>query len=205
MTVAFAALAVSGLVRQAGYLGLFAVVLLENLVPPIPSEVVLPFAGWEISEGRLAAVPAGVGFGLANPAVFTLMYAAPHSGDGPPAAAVAASGILAEHIHRIAGSGRLLVPEPRAADLVQAAGRGTTLTLIAMPEERRDPGLSELAREAVIAAITRDETVLPEPGPVGAAIALGAVLPGTDVLTAAERALLGEWLERITDAGRGSP
>ena len=58
MTLAFAALAVSGVIRQAGYLGLFAVVLLENLVPPIPSEVVLPFAGWEISQGHLAAVPA---------------------------------------------------------------------------------------------------------------------------------------------------
>ena len=44
MSLPFALLAVTGFIRQAGYLGLFAVVLAENLVPPIPSEVVLPFA-----------------------------------------------------------------------------------------------------------------------------------------------------------------
>ena len=41
--------AVIDLIRQLGYVGLFAVVLAENLFPPIPSEVVLPFAGWEIA------------------------------------------------------------------------------------------------------------------------------------------------------------
>lgn len=45
-------------IRQAGYVGLFAVVLVENLVPPIPSEVVLPFAGWQVSRGELILVPA---------------------------------------------------------------------------------------------------------------------------------------------------
>ncbi len=37
--------AITDLIRQAGYAALFAVVLAENLVPPIPSEIVLPFAG----------------------------------------------------------------------------------------------------------------------------------------------------------------
>ncbi len=32
--------------------------LAENLVPPIPSEVVLPFAGWEVAQGELLFVPA---------------------------------------------------------------------------------------------------------------------------------------------------
>ena len=39
-------------------MGLFAVVLAENLVPPIPSEIVLPFAGWEVARGELALLPA---------------------------------------------------------------------------------------------------------------------------------------------------
>ena len=50
--------AVTDLIRQAGYVGLFAVVLAENLVPPIPSEIVLPFAGWEVARGELALLPA---------------------------------------------------------------------------------------------------------------------------------------------------
>lgn len=50
--------AVIDLIRQLGYVGLFAVVLAENLFPPIPSEVVLPFAGWEIARGELLMIPA---------------------------------------------------------------------------------------------------------------------------------------------------
>lgn len=47
-------------IRDAGYAGLFAAVLLENLVPPIPSEIVLPFAGWQVARGELLAIPAFV-------------------------------------------------------------------------------------------------------------------------------------------------
>ncbi len=50
--------AITDLIRSAGYIGLFAVVLAENLVPPIPSEIVLPFAGWEVARGELALLPA---------------------------------------------------------------------------------------------------------------------------------------------------
>ena len=82
------------------------------------------------------------------------------------------------------------MPEPRATNLVHAAGGGTTLTLIAMPEHRRDMGLSDLARDAVIAAITTDAPVAPQPGPVGAAVALRALLPQTTTLSASERTLL---------------
>jgi hypothetical protein len=58
---------------------------------------------------------------------------------------------------------------------VHAAGCGTTLTLIAMPEDRRDSALSHTAREAVIAAITTDAPAPIEPGPIAAAVALRAV------------------------------
>jgi hypothetical protein len=43
-------------------------------------------------------------------------------------------------------------------DMVHASGSGTVLTLLAMPEDRRDPGLPEAAREAVIAAITTESS-----------------------------------------------
>jgi AcrR family transcriptional regulator len=143
-----------------------------------------------------------VGFGLANPALYTLMYGESHPGASPPAA-VAAAEILAEHIRRIAEVGRLRVSEDRAAFLVHATGSGTALTLIALPEDRRDPALSDMAREAVIAAITTDAPVPAAPGAVGAAVALRAVLPQTSALTAHEQALLREWLDRIARSSAG--
>ena len=50
--------AITDLIRSAGYVGLFAVVLAENLVPPIPSEIVLPFAGWKVAQDELLLAPA---------------------------------------------------------------------------------------------------------------------------------------------------
>ena len=41
-----------------------------------------------------------------------------------------------------------------------------------MPKDRRDLGLSEVAREAVIAAIMTESPALANPGPAAAAIAL---------------------------------
>jgi len=137
-----------------------------------------------------------IGFGLANPALYSLMYGEPRPGVSPPAAAAAAE-VLAGHIRRIAEAGRLRVTEERAAHLVHAAGCGTTLTLIAMPEGERDPALCDTAREAVIAAITTDAPAPAAPGPVSAAVALRAVLPQISALTAHERTLLREWLDRI--------
>jgi len=40
-----------------GYLAVGLVMLLENLIPPIPSEVVMPFAGYLVSQGRLDLLP----------------------------------------------------------------------------------------------------------------------------------------------------
>jgi AcrR family transcriptional regulator len=145
-------------------------------------------AGWDLH----------VGFGLANPALYSLMYGEPRPDASPPAAAAAAD-VLALHIRRIAEAGRLRVSEDHAAHLVHAAGCGTTLTLIAMPADRRDSALSHTAREAVIAAITTDAPAPAEPGPVAAAVTLRAVLPQTTTLTVHERGLLSEWLDRITD------
>jgi AcrR family transcriptional regulator len=149
-------------------------------------------AGWDLH----------VGLGLANPALYTLMYGQPRPGAAPSPAAAAAHEILGKHVRRIAEAGRLRVPEERAAALIHAAGCGTTLTLIAMPADRRDPELSHMAREAVIAAITTDASAPAESGPVAAAVTLRAVLPRIDALTAPERGLMGEWLDRIADPAR---
>lgn len=45
--------AVVGLMRALGYLGLFLVLIIENLFPPIPSEAVLPLAGFLVGLGEL--------------------------------------------------------------------------------------------------------------------------------------------------------
>jgi membrane protein DedA with SNARE-associated domain len=51
---------VVGVIEQLGPLGVGLVVALENLFPPIPSEVVLPVAGYVASQGRMSLVGAVV-------------------------------------------------------------------------------------------------------------------------------------------------
>lgn len=41
------------MVTAAGYPGLFGLVVAENLFPPIPSEVILPFAGYQVQQGAM--------------------------------------------------------------------------------------------------------------------------------------------------------
>ena len=137
-----------------------------------------------------------VGFGLANPGLYKLMYGDPGSG-AEATAALEAAEVLHGLVHRVAEAGRLRVGEGRAAQMVHAAGSGVTLTLIGVEPEERDPALSDMAREAVIAAITTDGPAPAAPGPVSAAVALRAVLPQTSALSARERGLLQEWLDRI--------
>ena len=44
-------------VVEAGYAGLAAVMAIEVVFPPIPSEIVLPFAGFQVAKGELGFVP----------------------------------------------------------------------------------------------------------------------------------------------------
>lgn len=41
------------LVQQLGYLGLIVIMAVEHIFPPIPSELVLPLAGFEVGRGNL--------------------------------------------------------------------------------------------------------------------------------------------------------
>lgn len=43
-------------VTTAGYPGIFAAMVAENVFPPIPSEIVLPLAGFEVDAGDLSFV-----------------------------------------------------------------------------------------------------------------------------------------------------
>lgn len=48
---------IEGLILSFGYLGLALMMLLENVFPPVPSELVLPFAGSLVAQGELELLP----------------------------------------------------------------------------------------------------------------------------------------------------
>ena len=152
-----------------------------------------------------------VGFGLANPALYKLMYGDPGPGTASTAA-LASAEILHGLVQRLAEAGRLRVGVERAARMIHAAGSGVTLTLIGMKPEDLDPALSEATREAILADIITDEPdekTTEERGRRRAAkraVALKAVLPESgENLTPGERALLSEWLDRLGEPYRQAP
>jgi membrane protein DedA with SNARE-associated domain len=42
------------LIEQTGYVGIFLLMFLETIFPPIPSEVIMPLAGVQAAQGRLS-------------------------------------------------------------------------------------------------------------------------------------------------------
>lgn len=137
-----------------------------------------------------------IGFGLANPALYVLLVDPGRSARSP--ASAAGLDVLRGRVHRIAGMGRLRVPERRAVELIHAAGTGAVLTLLAMPPQERDPGLTDAMYDTVTRSILTDVPVLAGDGPAAAAVAFRTVVPELSALTGAERALLSEWLDRAT-------
>jgi len=135
-----------------------------------------------------------VEFGLGQPAFYALMYG---GGRRAGAASEEAHRILLAMIEEVARAGRLRVPVKAAASMIHAASMGVTLTLIT--PGGADPELSARTREAVLAAVTTDEAEDRPSSVSGMAIAMTAALaeraPGT--LSAAETAMLREWLTRI--------
>jgi membrane protein DedA with SNARE-associated domain len=47
---------ITGLVDRTGYLGIALLMLAENVFPPIPSELIMPMAGFTAARGELSAV-----------------------------------------------------------------------------------------------------------------------------------------------------
>lgn len=142
-----------------------------------------------------------IGFGLANPHLFTLL-ADPERGRGS-AAARAGIQLLADRVRRVAEAGQLAVAEDRAVHLVHAAATGAVLAVLAMPPGERDASVTDDAFAAVL-----DRILVPEAAadagsgastdPVAsAAVTLRAAADGLDVLSAGERAVLAEWLDRV--------
>ena len=139
-----------------------------------------------------------IDFGLSNPAIYKLMYCDPQPGVRSPAAERSHQ-ILREHIHRVAVAGRLRVSEERAADLFHASACGIVLSLLTMPETHRDLGMAEIARDSILSVIITETPVSRSSGPAAAAVALRAVLNEAASLTRAERIMIAEWLDRLTN------
>lgn len=141
-------------------------------------------AGWETQ----------IRFGIANPSLFALL-SDPARGLRSPAVQSGRQ-VLATRVHRIAAAGRLRVSEQRAGDLIQAAGTGAIFALLSMPPEQRDPGLATAMYDAVLSQILTDAPAPAPAGPLATAVTLRALAPQLDPLSAAERLLLTEWLDR---------
>jgi membrane protein DedA with SNARE-associated domain len=69
---------VTDVVESLGYIGLLLMVALENVFPPIPSEVVLPLAGYLTGQGRMwypgAVLAATAGSVLGAMALYSIGY-----------------------------------------------------------------------------------------------------------------------------------
>ena len=148
-------------------------------------------AGWD----------ATIAFALDNPELYALM-SDPARGEGSPAVRAGVA-LLEERVHRVALAGRLRVAEPLAVELIHAAATGALLSTIRRPAAERDRGLIDAMRDAVLDRIltplerTRARR---EPGLVERAVALRAHVADADRLSAGERALLAEWLDRMAAA-----
>ncbi|WP_330230824.1 TetR/AcrR family transcriptional regulator [Nocardia sp. NBC_00508] len=168
----------------------FAKFLATKHVDPDPQDLLADLrAGWDLA----------VEFGLANPALYTLMYSEPTRAASP--AFKAGMEILMGRLRRLAAGGWLHVDEELAAMIIHATARGAVLTWLSLPQERRNPALLTTLRESMVAAVTNQEPAVRDAGPAGAARALRAALPEQTSLSSAEQHLLKEWLDRLATEG----
>lgn len=142
-------------------------------------------AGWD----------AHVGFGLAHPGLYALMYGSVRPGHAP-AAQARPDAMLRRLTAEAEAQGRLVVSSDEAATHILATNVGVTLRQIVSTSP--DPGLTESAREGVITAITG--TGVPSEAPLAQAIEYAAAHP--DVLGPSETQLLIEWLRALAARAR---
>jgi AcrR family transcriptional regulator len=132
-------------------------------------------------------------FGMRNPALYS--YMADPVRVSRSAAASSGLDAMAVRVRAVAAAGRLRVSEERAARLMRAGSTGAVMTILSSPE--RDARADTL-REAIMSAILTDAPKLPGDPSRNAAVALRAGVPGLDVLSPGEKAVMTEWLDRIT-------
>ncbi|WP_228120868.1 TetR/AcrR family transcriptional regulator [Streptomyces fagopyri] len=165
-------------------------------------------------------------FALRNPNLYRLMNSPAMR--TPPAAALESHRILTEDLRRAAEQGKLRLAPELAAQMIMSANVGVCLMLVSRPATFDDMTLSRRVRDAVHTAVFVPEVMAdtaPGTGTSGTgtsgtttsggdeaqvpavATRLGALLrqaPGT-VFTPAESALLGEWLDRLSNTAPERP
>ncbi|WEO93409.1 TetR/AcrR family transcriptional regulator [Streptomyces sp. FXJ1.172] len=168
----------------------FAAFLATKHIDPDPEDPIEDLrAGWDVA----------IEFGLANPALFTLMYTEPTRTTS--AAFKAGMEILMGRVRRLAAGGWLRVDEELAAQIIHATARGAVLTWLSLPQDGRNPALLTTLRESMVAAVTNQQPAVKDSGAAGAARALRAALPEQTNLSRAEQLLLREWLNRLAADG----
>ncbi|HWI18747.1 MAG TPA: DedA family protein [Vicinamibacterales bacterium] len=65
---------ITGIIARLGYVGVAGLTFLENVFPPIPSELVIPLAGYVAAEGQLQLVPVIVTASIGSLAGASLWY-----------------------------------------------------------------------------------------------------------------------------------
>ncbi|MBY8856557.1 TetR/AcrR family transcriptional regulator [Nocardia sp. CA2R105] len=164
----------------------FATFLAAKHVDPEPADPIADLRdGWDLA----------VEFGLANPALYTLMYSEPQRSDSP--ALRAGMDILRGRVGRLAAGGWLRVNEELAVMVIHSSALGAVLTWLSLSPDRRDPALLRVLRESMVTAVTNEQPAVQDSTVSGTARALRAILPERTSLSAAEQHLLTEWLDRL--------
>jgi membrane protein DedA with SNARE-associated domain len=65
---------ITGLIVQFGYLGIFVAMVLESAALPVPSEIIMPFAGFVVFQGRLDFLLVLIAGTLGNLAGSIILY-----------------------------------------------------------------------------------------------------------------------------------
>lgn len=169
---------------------------------------------WEqYLAGKRAAVPGSdvladlragwdnhTAFALAHPHAYRLVFGSALT--AAPAAIAEAMRLLGAVTERLASAGLLRIPPEEASRIIMAANSGVALGMILRPTEYPE-GASEEVREATIRGILLGDAAA---DPVSVAVTtLRARVRADDeydTFTAAEAALIDEWLGRLTPTGR---
>lgn len=151
-----------------------------------------------------------VEFGLANPAIYTLMYGDVRPGR-QPAAAAENRAILRGMLERANQQGLLRVSVEAATVAIEASTTGAVLLLLAQPEQARRAEVIRPLRDIVLDAVTEPRASrAADRSPIAdrAQSLLGIITPagGVDPVTDAgfsvsEAGLLREWLVRLDESG----
>lgn len=163
------------------------------------------WTGWTPGADPIESLRQGwdmhIEWGLQHPQVYSIAYGEPRDGTSSPAAN-AIDAIIRTQIEEAAKDGVLALPVGDAVNLIRATGVGVVFTLLAMPAESRDMTLSTRARESTLHAILATSTTWIRDG---AAMRLRQQLEHATALTVNERALFGDWLDRVAKHTADSP